>query len=215
MTVRTCAGALACLALGVAAAAAAADPAPGAPTIGDLVRQAPVPVHKNTPAPGDAAKAMENYKRFLQLQRTDPTLRAEAMRRLGDLNQDSAQLDSLDKDLGQVDLNSTEAIRLYTLLLKLYPDYPRNDQVLYQMARAYEATNQPGQALATLDQLVARYPATRLLDEVQFRRGELLFSARRLPGGAAAYAVVIARGPGRRSTRRGSTSTAGRCSSVA
>ncbi len=114
----------------------AADPAQNsAPTIGDLVRKAPVTVQKNTAAAADSAKAMENYKRFLDLQRTDPKLRAEAMRRLGDLNQDS---DQMDKDPSQVDQNSVEAIRLYTVLLKAYPDYARNDQVLYQMARAYE-----------------------------------------------------------------------------
>ena len=164
-------------------------------TIGDLVRKTPVPVKKNTPAPADAAKAMANYKRFLELQRTDPTLRAEAMRRLGDLNQEGEQLDNLDKDLSQVDLMSVEAIRLYTLLLKAYPDYVRNDQVLYQMARAYEATNMPDQALATLDRLIARYPGTRMLDEVQFRRGELLFSAKDYRQAATAYDVVIKLGP--------------------
>jgi cellulose synthase operon protein C len=154
-----------------------------------------VTVQKNTPAPADAAKAMDNYQRFLDLQRTDPKLRAEAMRRLGDLNLESDQLDTLDKDLSQVDLNSTEAIRLYTMLLKAYPDYARNDQVLYQMARAYEATSKPDQALATLDQLIARYPGTRMLDEVQFRRGELLFSAKDYRQAATAYAVVIKLGP--------------------
>jgi cellulose synthase operon protein C len=173
----------------------AADTSQDNQTIGDLVRKPPVVVPKNTSAAADAAKAMDNYKRFLELQRTDPNLRAEALRRLGDLNQDTDQLDNLDKDLSQVDLMSVEAIRLYTLLLKLYPDYVRNDQVLYQMARAYEATNKPDQALATLDQLVARYPSTRLLDEVQFRRGELLFSAKDYHGAAAAYAVVIKLGP--------------------
>ncbi len=85
----------------------AADPSQNsAPTIGDLVRKAPVTVQKNTSAAADSAKAMENYKRFLELQRTDPKLRAEAMRRLGDLNQESDQIDNLDKDLSQVDLNS-------------------------------------------------------------------------------------------------------------
>jgi cellulose synthase operon protein C len=172
--------------------AAAADSSQTAPaTIGDLVRKAPVPVQKNTPAAADAAKAMENYKRFLELQRTDPNLRAEAMRRLGDLNQEGDQLDNLDKDLSHIDLMSVEAIRLYTLLLKAYPDYARNDQVLYQMARAYEATSKPDQALATLDQLIARYPNTRMLDEVQFRRGELLFSAKDYRQAASAYAIVI------------------------
>jgi TolA-binding protein len=168
----------------------AADPAP---TIGDLVRKAPVTVQKNTAAAADSTKAMENYKRFLELQRTDPKLRAEAMRRLGDLNQES---DQIDKDPSQVDQNSVEAIRLYTVLLKAYPDYPRNDQVLYQMARAYEATSKPELALATLDQLIARYPGTRMLDEVQFRRGELLFSAKDYRQAATAYAVVVKLGPG-------------------
>ena len=185
----------ACSWAGAGGAALAADAAQQAPTIGDLVRKAPATAPRHTSAAPDAAKAMDNYKRFLQLQRTDPNLRAEAMRRLGDLNQDSDRIDSLDKDLSQVDVNSLEAIRLYTLLLKLYPHYARNDQVLYQMARAYEATSRPEQALATLDQLISRYPGTRMLDEVQFRRGELLFSARDYPKAAAAYAVAIKLGP--------------------
>jgi TolA-binding protein len=188
--------AIACLGACAALSAAAADSSSDAPkTLGDLVRKSPVVVHKNTSAAADSAKAMENYKRFLELQRTDPNLRAEAMRRLGDLNQESDQIENLDKDLARVDLNSVEAIRLYALLLKAYPDYARNDQVLYQMARAYEATSQPEQALATLDRLIGRYPATRLLDEVQFRRGELLFSAKNYQQATAAYAVVIKMGP--------------------
>jgi tetratricopeptide (TPR) repeat protein len=183
-----CACACTCAALGARCADSTQN---SQQTLGDLVRKAPVPVQKNTSAAADSAKAMANYKRFLELQRTDPNLRAEAMRRLGDLNQESDQLENLDRDLAQVDLNSTEAIRLYTLLLKAYPDYARNDQVLYQMARAYEATSKPDQALATLDRLIARYPGTRMLDEVQFRRGELLFSAMDYRQAATAYAVVI------------------------
>jgi cellulose synthase operon protein C len=188
-----CAGLCLCAAATTLAADSAQSSAPA--TIGDLIRKPAAPVKKNTAAAPDAAKAMDNYKRFLELQRTDPALRAEAMRRLGDLNLEADQLDSLDKDLSQIDQNSAEAIRLYTLLLKLYPDYARNDEVLYQMARGYEATNKPQQALATLDQLIARYPATRMLDEVQFRRGELLFSAKDYRQAAMAYAVVIRLGP--------------------
>ncbi|HEY8507512.1 MAG TPA: tetratricopeptide repeat protein, partial [Steroidobacteraceae bacterium] len=84
---------------------------------------------------------------------------------------------------------------LYTALLKAYPDYPRNDQVLYQLARAYETTGQPEQALVTLDEIVRRYPDTPQIDEVQFRRGELLFSAKRYREAEQAYASAIARGP--------------------
>ena len=57
-----------------------------------------------------------------------------------------------------IDAQGAEAIKLYTSLLKSYPDYPRNDQVLYQLARAYETTGQPEKALATLDDVLRRYP---------------------------------------------------------
>src|SRR5207245_9254509 len=130
----------------------------------------------------------------LELQNTDPKQRAEAMRRLGDLNLDAGELERLEQEVTQVDLQGAEAIKLYTTLLKAYPTYPRNDQVLYQLARAYETTGQPDQALATLDRIVQRYPHSPQLSEVQFRRGELLFSAKRYPEAQQAYAVVIDRG---------------------
>jgi tetratricopeptide (TPR) repeat protein len=180
-------------ALGAVLGASAADSS-HAPTIKDLASR-PVAVHPDTPADASADKAMENYRRFLDLQKTDPKLRAEAMRRLGDLNLESGQMERMEKELGQIDLAGGEAIKLYTLLLKAYPDYPRNDQVLYQLARAYETTGQPEQALATLDQLVSRYPQSPQMDEVQFRRGELLFSAKRYREAEAAYALVIKHGP--------------------
>ncbi len=173
--------------------AAAADEGPPQ-TIGDLIAH-PTEVRPDEPAGASDAKAMESYRRFLQLQNTDPRLRAEAMRRLGDLSLESGQLERMEKELGSVDPLGAEAIRLYTALLKAYPDYPRNDEVLYQLARAYETTGQADQALATLDELASRYPRTRLIDEVEFRRGELLFSAKRYAEAEAAYGSVIRHGP--------------------
>ena len=85
-------------------------------------------------------------------------LRAEALRRLGDLSLESGELERMESEVTRVDLGGAEAIRLYTMLLKAHPDYPRNDQVMYQLARAYETTGQPEQALATLDEVVRRYP---------------------------------------------------------
>jgi tetratricopeptide (TPR) repeat protein len=181
---------LAGLAVAPPARAQSASPPP---TIGDLTKHR-VQVQKDTPASASATKAMENYRRFLELQNTDPKLRAEAMRRLGDLNLDAGELERLEQEVTQVDLQGAEAIKLYTTLLKAYPEYPRNDQVLYQLARAYETTGQPEQALATLDRIVAQYPQTPHLDEVQFRRGELLFSNKRYAEAEKAYAAVIGRG---------------------
>ncbi|HTV51453.1 MAG TPA: tetratricopeptide repeat protein [Steroidobacteraceae bacterium] len=163
-------------------------------TIKDLTKRQ-IEVHPDQPAQASADKAMDNYRRFLELSNTDPRMRAEALRRLGDLNLESGQLDRMEKELGQIDLLGAEAIRLYTALLKAYPDYSRNDQVLYQLARAYETTGQPEKALASLDELVSRYPQAPQMDEVQFRRGELLFSAKQYRQAQDAYAVVIRHGP--------------------
>ena len=162
-------------------------------TIKDL-KSKDIQIHKDSKVDASSSKAMDNYRRFLELQKTDPALRAEALRRLGDLNLDAGDIERMEKEVGLVDLQSGEAIKLYSTLLKAYPDYARNDQVLYQLARAYETTGQPEQALATLDHIVQKYPNSPSLDEVQFRRGELLFSAKRYPEAERAYAVVIQRG---------------------
>jgi cellulose synthase operon protein C len=181
-------------AVALVAAVALCRADPRVPTIKDLTSH-PVEVHADTPAEASASKAMENYKEFLKLQNSDPKLRAEALRRLGDLNLESGQLERMQSELTQIDLMGAEAIKLYTTLLKAYPNYPRNDQVLYQLARAYETTGQPEQALATLNELVSRYPSTPQIGEVQFRRGELLFSAKQYREAQSAYESVIRGGP--------------------
>ncbi len=173
----------------------AAQPAPKPPaTVGDLPKRV-IEIHTEAAVSGGSTKAMESYRHFLELQNTDPKLRAEAMRRLGDLNLESGELERMANEVTRLDLPGAEAIKLYTTLLKGYPDYARNDQVLYQLARAYETTGQSDAALATLDQIVRRYPKTREIAEVQFRRGELLFSAKRYADADAAYQQVVSRGP--------------------
>lgn len=172
----------------------AAKPA-SPPTLADL--PAPrVVVRKDAGNTASAALAMDNYRRFLELPDTDPVLRAEALRRLADLSLEGGEPDRLASGASLLDPGSAEAIRLYTLLLQSYPDYPRNDRVMYQLARAYETTGQPESALAVLDDIVQRYPGSEVLTEVQFRRGELLFSARRYREAGEAYGQVIGRGPG-------------------
>ena len=49
-----------------------------------------------------------------------------------------------------------EAIELYKGLLKKYPLFERNDQVLYQLSRAYEETGQIDIAMQTLEQLITK-----------------------------------------------------------
>ncbi|HTU65926.1 MAG TPA: tetratricopeptide repeat protein [Steroidobacteraceae bacterium] len=184
--------AVAALCAGVAFDVAAA-PKKKEKTIGDLAAR-PVVVQPDAKVEASAARAMDNYKRFLELQKTDPQLRAEALRRLADLNMETGEGDRMAGEAVTIDAQGAEAIKLYSNLLKSYPDYPRNDQVLYQLARAYETTGQPEKALATLDDIVRRFPRTPQMDEVQFRRGELLFSAKQYRPAQDAYGFVVSKG---------------------
>ncbi len=139
--------------------------------------------------PEQAAAA---YRQFLELQNANPQLRVEAMRRLGDLNIEATE-NTLANGAGETlsPKQLSESIELYEGLLKSYPNYASSDAVLYQLSRAYEATGKTSNALASLDKLVSQYPQSRWLGEAQFRRGELLFSAKRYADAARAYAAVV------------------------
>jgi tetratricopeptide (TPR) repeat protein len=173
------------LAASVAGAAAKKDE----PTLKDLPKRK-VEIRRDPPSDANAGKAADNYRRFLELQEVDPALRAEALRRLGDLSLEGGELERMDAEISRIDEGGAEAIRLYEQLLAAHPDAPRNDRVLYQLARAYETTGQPEKALESLDEFVRRYPGSQRMAEVQFRRGELLFSARRYGEAERAYAEV-------------------------
>jgi len=92
--------------------------------------------------------------------------------------------------------NSEEAIRIYKKLLRKYPDYEHNDEVMYQLARAYGIRGEENKSLATLDAIVKRFPYTHLITEVQFRRGEILFVHKQYAAAEHAYGAVVRAGRG-------------------
>ncbi|MFA0811933.1 tetratricopeptide repeat protein [Microbulbifer epialgicus] len=87
--------------------------------------------------------------------------------------------------------NAREAINLYLDLLKKYPLYDRNDQVMYQLSRAYEEAGQIDAAVDILRQLVAKYPDSRHIDESWFRLGEYYFTRKKYLDAEEAYGKVI------------------------
>lgn len=89
-----------------------------------------------------------------------------------------------------------EAIELYKNLLKKYPLYERNDQVLYQLSRAYEETGQIEKAMKVLNKLVKQYPQSRHIDEAQFRRAEYFFTRKKFLDAEEAYQAVLNFGAG-------------------
>ena len=89
-----------------------------------------------------------------------------------------------------------EAIRLYKKLLKKYPMYERNDQVLYQLSRAYEEIGQVDEAIRVINRLVKTFPKSRYTDEAQFRRGEYYFTRKKYLDAEEAYGEVLKFGVG-------------------
>ena len=87
-----------------------------------------------------------------------------------------------------------EAIETYKQILETYPDYERNDKVLYQMSRAYDEIGQPDLAMEVMNRLVTEYPYSRHVDEVHFRRGEYYFVRKKFIDAEDAYSAVITLG---------------------
>ena len=136
--------------------------------------------------------ARDNYREFLDLVTDDPSLSAEAMRRLGDLELEASEAAELAENIEDLESASYDnAVSLYQRLLEAYPSYRRNDTVLYQLARAYEIGGRTDEALEVLEELVAKYPATPMIDEAQFRRGEMLFLRKRYNQAEQAYQAVV------------------------
>ncbi|HVJ60586.1 MAG TPA: tetratricopeptide repeat protein, partial [Burkholderiaceae bacterium] len=156
----------------------------------------------------DTAKAIAAYRAFLASAPRD-VQRPEAMRRLGDLEMESAdERLASGNDASAPAMSAAPAtpagpatisgagdyraaIARYQEYLKDYPDAPRNDRVLYQLARAHEQGGDLETALRVLDRLVREYPQTPHREEAQFRRGELLFAMREYPKAEQAYATVL------------------------
>ena len=87
-----------------------------------------------------------------------------------------------------------EAIETYKKILETYPNYERNDQVFYQMSRAYDEIGEPDAAMVVMDQFVARYPYSKYVDEVYFRRGEYYFVRKKYLDAEDAYGAIIRMG---------------------
>ena len=84
-----------------------------------------------------------------------------------------------------------EAIKTYWTILESYPNYERNDQVLYQLSRAYDEVGEPDKAMEVMDRLVKEFPYSKYLDEVYFRRGEYYFVRKKYLDAEDAYGAVV------------------------
>ncbi len=138
----------------------------------------------------DETQAIAAYRKFLEVAPQAPQ-RAQAMRRLGDLEMEAAENRYARSDASAPTPDYRAAITRYQEFLKAYPNDAGRDRVLYQLARANEQGGALEVALKTLDQLVRDFPATTYRDEAHFRRGELLFTLRDYVRAESAFATVL------------------------
>ena len=97
-------------------------------------------------------------------------------------------------DAGQVPSGPREAIKTYWQILETYPNYERNDQVLYQLSRAYDEIGEPDKAMEVMSRFIGEYPYSRFMDEVYFRRGEYYFVRKKYLDAEESYGQIISKG---------------------
>jgi cellulose synthase operon protein C len=168
-------------------------PVPGddEPTLASLAERRVIVTPDAGPVRNDA-RAVAAYRALLAAAPASSPYRAPAQRRLADL--EMALAEQRAGEGATPDYRS--AIRQYQAWLAAQPQAAGRDDVLYQLARAHELGGEPDQALQILDRLVAAHPDSAHRDEAEFRRGELLFSARRWAEAEQAYTRVLQAGAG-------------------
>ena len=149
-------------------------------------------------ARGDAPVAISAHKAAVSTapaRESDKAFEDRATAETALLDADELDLAELPESVKEFDLSGPrQAIKTYKKILNDYPWYERNDQVLYQMARAYDELGLSDQAMGVIDRLIAEYPRSKYLDEVYFRRGEYFFVRRKYRDAETAYQAVATMG---------------------
>ena len=140
------------------------------------------------------------YKSYLARADSDDRIRQAALNRLADIELTVAEAAFADIDTDEDDDWSSpkefeqgvsSTVELLTTSLRDYPDAPGNDRVLYKLAKAYGQLGEHEQSLASLRQLVDRYPRSRYYVEARFRLGEYVFDRKDYAAAEHAFEEVI------------------------
>jgi len=177
--------------------------APKQQTLGDL-DELDIQIDTESPIIGGRDKAMDNYWEFMAGAKQE-SQKVEAMRRLADLEMERSeerfqkQMEvfgqgdaGVDADLDTLrNITYRGAIKLYEDALKVASGGAQSAGLLYQLSKAYEQAGQPEKALNALKSLLAINSRAENRDELQFRRGELMFGLRRFKPAELAYTQVL------------------------
>ncbi|MDN5873165.1 MAG: tetratricopeptide repeat protein [Sinobacteraceae bacterium] len=132
-------------------------------------------------------EAIKNYQALLELA-PDPKVRAEARRRIADLQ---VQMEDLQGNPASGKTTLVKSIDTYRQLLAKHPNAKHNDRLLYQLSRAYENSGQTEQAIAALQKMQQAYPGSPLMGDAHFRSAQLLYRTRQYAAAAKQYQIVM------------------------
>jgi TolA-binding protein len=158
-------------------------------TLGDLEPVSLAETEAAGAEPGLEQKA-DAYREVLQAA-TAPETRQKVLQRLADLELLAAEARLASGDGSIEQAGFAQAIATYTTLLRENPDNPSNDQVLYQLSRAYSLSGDNEESVAVLERLAARYPQSSYLSEAEFRLAENYFANSDYHRADLAYGRVI------------------------
>jgi tetratricopeptide (TPR) repeat protein len=137
----------------------------------------------------NVSKVIENYTQLLPMLQ-DPDAQIRVLHRLADLKLQKGELLMADQAIDELEV----AVSAYQGLLVKYPMREDNDHVLYQLSKTYDLKGMREAHLATLDRIVNDFPNSEFYVEVQFRRGELLFTDEHYLKAQQAFEAVISAG---------------------
>lgn len=165
-------------------------------TIGELDVTAAMAGEGEDSMPGSRSAAITHYRALLELPGVPGRMRKEALRRLADLLMERAEVMREKQQYDTAESTYRDAVAVYEKRLADYPGDELNDRILYGLARARAQLGEAEETLKVLTRLAEGYPHSSYIDEVQFRRGEMLFAVERYEAAEQAYARVLRIGDG-------------------
>ncbi|RMG20341.1 MAG: gliding motility protein U [Deltaproteobacteria bacterium] len=95
------------------------------------------------------------------------------------------------------ELYRAEAIKLYESILKNYPRYPRNDEVLFNLAYNMYETDRKKEGVALYWELIKKYPKSRFVPDAYLQMGEHFFNSNQVFKAQKAYQNAFEKGDAR------------------
>ena len=151
-----------------------------------------------------AAKLAEIYQQLLTLE-PDPQVKTKVEYRLVQINTEvfenqsfgGTDTDSVDEvgltltQLKKDDQALSALVVSYQNLLKNHPQHNSNEHIRYQLAKALDLQGKIDESLLEIELLLTRYPTTKYLAELNFRRGEIYYNFQDYSAAINAYDIVM------------------------